>query len=717
MKVRNVSFWILFILVGSVLFFAASNSFSLSSSNVTGQISESPEYEDTPEFCKTLSDPVNVCIDEYVEYDAPEPGQDRPTSTVYGYLRWEFLAGNTLLFFVNTSDIIGEVTIYDPADPNADIGVQINTDHIRITASSYQFAYKFRAYYEPDIVGDTGFVVVFQSQVVNFGSINEEGEQIFYNVDYRNRITLPTGAGIVSFAPDDAELEQVGPDRFSLVWEYRNRELDSKHDPLIIEVTYSFDDIFLQFTKLIYQNQIERQELQNEQNRLDLLNATIQIIAVLAILASLFSILVAYLLAKRKFDPEKQKARELPRRQATNVEKSTQMEIPVKRLFNILPILMLLLLPIGITDADAQLEEQDIQWFGQYEIFEDNSIKLTVEMTIPVAQSTFKIWDNVSNIEEGTIRVEDSNGNRIIPDIQDDFILINNPPLTIRYSYTYSFTPFNNSGMLVFLDRFWLEFYNPNNDPNTSEDDFFKADLEYNVVLPQGAIIYSASPSEMAEISVDPDGRKRVQFNDQNRQIDAFHDAWEVQVSYSFINVFEAIENLDVDYENIRVEQQTTQELFETARDEILIFALLGLIAPLLSFIIAYWVFRKKNIKEIERIQQQQEEQILVESEQIQSFLAAKDHSIDDAPKKAFIGYYFMLATRISNLIKKDITRVDRVKIESELERKFEINTSELYQLLDEGFEVIEADLEVTEGQLLEYAENVEDFLKQIKGD
>ena len=47
--------------------------------------------------------------------------------------------------------------------------------------------------------------------------------------------------------------------RYSLFWEYKHRAMDSKHNPLIIAVTYSFDPIFLKFTMQVYQNQKENQ--------------------------------------------------------------------------------------------------------------------------------------------------------------------------------------------------------------------------------------------------------------------------------------------------------------------------------------------------------------------------------------------------------------------------------------------------------------------------
>jgi len=51
--------------------------------------------------------------------------------------------------------------------------------------------------------------------------------------------------------------------------------------------------------------------------------------------------------------------------------------------------------------------------------------------------------------------------------------------------------------------------------------------------------------------------------------------------------------------------------LIDVATQEILLFAILGLIAPLVSFLIAYWIFRRRYQKLIEQTEKQQEENIL----------------------------------------------------------------------------------------------------------
>ena len=672
------------------------------------------------DFCQGISDPTNVCIDESVRY-YKAVGNDRPVSEVSGFLYWQSLEGTTLHFFVNTSDIIGDITILDPTQPNNPnaVGTDIRSDRIIITAHSTQFKYRFKAYYDPDEVGDTGFIVVFQSQVVNFGLPGLQNEQEFYPVDYRNRITLPKGAGIVSYAPSstqDAKLEEIEPDVFSIVWEYRNRKLDSKHDPLIIEVTYKFDDIYLQFTRLIYQNRIEKQNLIDKLQKLDILNASFQIIAFLSIFLSLLSILMAYLLARKRYEPEKKKARELPRRQAVDVEKSKNMEIPIRRMFSAIFVLGLVLtLPFTVPISAQSVENQNIQWFGQYEIFEDNTIKITVDITIPVPQKTFKIWENITAIHQNTISITDEKGAKLAYTILDDHILIDSPPLRIIYSYVYDWVPDNFGGMLVFLDRFWLEFYNPNQDPNVPEDNYLAADIDYNVVLPQKALVYSASPSDKVTRTRDPDGRSRLRFLEKGRQIDAFHDAWEVQVTYSFVSVLEALQNLNVNYDSVEVKQKNTIEYIQSSQSQILIFALLGIIAPIISFLIAYWVFRKRYLKDIERIQQENEEQILVETQQVDGFLTALTPENKTDLRKAYLGYYYMLRDKIAFVLKKNVHNLNTARIEQEMGRKNpELDYLELVRLLEEGEEIESSEVIVSFDQLIEYAKDVEELIPQI---
>ena len=85
--------------------------------------------------------------------------------------------------------------------------------------------------------------------------------------------------------------------------------------------------------------------------------------------------------------------------------------------------------------------------------------------------------------------------------------------------------------------------------------------MNYNVLLPRNAILYSASPSELLEIS-NIDGRTNVNMRDQSRQMDAFHDVFETQVTFSFLNIIDALENLDSDFVQLKPEEQNIESLF-----------------------------------------------------------------------------------------------------------------------------------------------------------
>ena len=665
------------------------------------------------EFCDGLSDPTHVCIAEEIEYFKITNGEDRPRQVVSGYLQWWMLDVVTLGFFVNTSDLIGEIEITDPKNPSEQIGFSQFSDRFIIRPPTTQFQYVYTAYYDPDVVGDTGFVVIFSSQIVNFGEISQGGKTIYTRVDYRNKIILPEKAGIVSYAPTTAKLEEEGTNRFSLTWEFRNRAMDSKHDPVLIEVTYSCDDIYLQLTRLIYQNQIERQRQLEEQERLDITNASFQIIAFLAVLFALLSVLVAYLIARRKFEPEKKKAKELPRKQATDIEGKENMEIEVRKLLLATFFLTVIMLS-PFASTYAQIEEQDIQWEGTFEIFKDNRIKQTIRITVPTSQSVFRIWENTSALSQ--IRISSLTGSVLPYSVEDDFILVEDPPIGLEYSFTYTWVPENIGGIFVYLDRFWLEFVNPNNDPAIDDDSFLKADLSYAVILPTDAIIYSASPSEKVTRSTEPDGRKRVQFLDQNRQIDAFHDAWECQVSFSYKTVFEVLEDINSEFDNFQIENKNVIEYIQTAVSNVFIISLLGLIAPLVSFLIAYWIFRKRYLKEIERIQEQQEEGIEVEEVQVESFLKANSRDVQTDIRKSYLGYYYLLKDKVFTGLKRNSSVTDKGVLEMEIKKiSPKVDFLELIRLLQDG-ELIEAtqDSEITLSQLEEYSENVETVLKQF---
>ncbi|MHA2504444.1 MAG: hypothetical protein ACXAE3_16450, partial [Candidatus Kariarchaeaceae archaeon] len=160
------------------------------------------------------SNPTNVVIRESAIYDAPVGDQD-PIAHFTGVIFWEELAGSPLGFFVNTSLVINsEFRDFETKNPmqiqescTGAFGFVTNCvedrgDSYRIVPEGRSFQYEIESYYEPDVIEDTGFIVVFNSQSVDF-SIDIDGEPAFARTDYSNIIILPQGAGIVSYAPID----------------------------------------------------------------------------------------------------------------------------------------------------------------------------------------------------------------------------------------------------------------------------------------------------------------------------------------------------------------------------------------------------------------------------------------------------------------------------------------------------------------------------------
>ena len=680
----------------------------LASNNTEDPITESASLG---AFCDDIFDEINVCLEESVEYLKAESEDVRPVSIISGYLTWYNLAGVYLGFFLNTSDVIGEISVMDPKTSEP-VAYQQLEDRLLISPNSAYLNYSFSTYYDPDFIGDTGFVVVFQSQVVNFGSAGESGVSVFNNVDYRNKIILPEGAGIVSLAPTgNAVINEEGTNIWSITWEYRNWEMDSYHFPVLTEVTYSFDQIYLHFTQILYQNLLIQQKLLEEQNRLDLINSSFQLIAIFSFLLAIISIFLAYLIARRRFEPEKKKAESIPRREAVDIENTKGMEISLRNLFTCgLIVSLMFFSPVAFTPA--QTASDDIQWFGEFEIFKDNTIKLNRRIELPYAQSSFRIWENISKIDLNSIQIKNANGGNLDYSLEADHLLIEEAGTILEYEYIYEFNPHNWSGILVYLDRFWLEFVNLNQDPTVPDDTYLKADLDYQVVLPSDAIIYSASPSDNYAKSIDPDGRKRITFTDQDRQIDAFHDAWECQISYSFINIFEAINRID-DWEDIRIEQRQVTDIISVATGEVLIFGLIGVITPVLAFLVAYWVFRKKHKKEIERLQNKKEEQILIEKSQIDSFLKTQAPEDESTVDKVFLGFYYLLKTKLSNAVDKNIEIIGLQKLEAKLKTSSpNLDFDEISRLLQEGSAFEKGEIQsVSMNEAISYGRNVEKSL------
>ncbi|MHA2252648.1 MAG: hypothetical protein ACXAD7_19955, partial [Candidatus Kariarchaeaceae archaeon] len=531
---------------------------------------------------------------------------------------------------------------------------------------------------------------------------------------YRNVITLPPGAGVVSFAPIDKGflgIDKTEDGRWQLIWKYKHRAMDSRHEPLIIEVTYAFDEIFLKFTEQIYQNQQEQQRRIEEENRVDILNASFVVIATLAIVASIFSVLFAYLLARKRFQPKLDRARELPRRSASDIEKSESLKVPTKSL--LLSGLILFPLLLNPLPVNSQIENQSIIWKGLYVLNEDLTLTEEVEITFPVYENEVYVYINTSGVD--IFAAYDEFGTELQVTDEGHRYLVKNPGFKFTYTIDRSYRNqlHNNSQMLVFLDRFWMEFLKPA-DAQQFDDLYLHVDLKYTVILPDGAFLYSASPSDLLEISKTETGRWNITFTDTDRQMDAFHDVFETQITFSFVSILEAIEDLDSPFELPQQDDQDIDEIIKVASSEILLFSILGIIAPLISFLIAYWVLKRRYQKLIERIEQQQEEQIFIEGPQIQALAKAISKESGNRVYEGFTGHYWRLINKLSTLLKKDVSLLENWQISQEiLKLKIKIDEARILQLISIGQSVLSDD-SIGYDQLYEYAQEVDEIIHEL---
>ena len=82
------------------------------------------------------------------------------------------------------------------------------------------------------------------------------------------------------------------------------------------------------------------------------------------------------------------------------------------------------------------------------------------------------------------------------------------------------------------------------------------------------------------------------------------------------------------------------------------------MIAPILSFFLAYWILRKRYKKLIDRIEKQQEEQLFVEAPQISAFTAAITKT-EEHLSKAFKGHIYRLNMYLSKILETDISKLN----------------------------------------------------------
>jgi hypothetical protein len=435
--------------------------------------------------------------------------------------------------------------------------------------------------------------------------------------------------------------------------------MDSKHDPLMISVTYTYDAIFLAFTEQVYQNQQDQRQQQDQINRLNLIRQSFAVMATLAIILSLFSVFFAYLLARRKFETDLKRAKELPRREVADIETDPPLKVPVRSLFlSAIIIFPLFFSPVMM--ADGQIIEQDrVIWEGVYDLGRDLELTEYISMEIPTQREFIYVY---TDTEIATLTFYDEFGNELAYDTEPNRFKIDNPGLKFNYELERPYTVHNNSNMLVWLDRFWLEFSKPVIDFG-DDDPFFNVDMSYSVLLPEDAILYSASPSELLNPIVFDNRRYEISFADTNRRMDAFHDVFETQITFSFIGILDALENLDSDFLQVKPEEPDINSLIQVAAQEVLIFAILGIIAPLISFLIAYWVFRRRYQKMIDRAEREQEEKIFVEGPQIMALSKATASDASERGTDAFMGHYYRGIEFLSTSLGTDVSRFDTPSI------------------------------------------------------
>jgi heme/copper-type cytochrome/quinol oxidase subunit 2 len=653
-------------------------------------------------------DPMDVTLVEYDKFNRDL------TLLSTGKIEWIHLGGAGLHFFLNTSQIIdNQHAFWDPVTGRN--YTQVSSDSSYANSEGYfyilpdrfvvnvmstgRLAYRTFSNYIPDEIGNTGFFVVFGTNIVNFQYQLITDELEYANVDIEKTIILPEYSAVVSYAPtDEAIMFKPSPDRYGIKWVYTHREMDSKHDPLTTEVTYTFDEIFLQFSEAMYRNQKEIQKIQETEQRLDLLKASFTQIAFMAVILGVIAAFVGVLVARRKYKKQLDEAKQLPRRAAIDIEKSDSMKVNIGSLF----VLALLLFSIFTTpmpgQVSAELDQLDqlelidpvehiegnILWVGIIELDESMISTETIEITFPEPQSQIYIWSETSAVEN--FQAWDNQGKEKYVEKEVDRYIINDVGTYVKYTITQPYNIYNNSNILVFIDRFWLEYPRPD---GTQEDKYYHADMSYNIILPQGATVYSASPSDLYSKTLLSDGRKRISFTDQNRQIDAFHDMWECQVTYSFVDVLDAINDLNADFEHLRVETQTEEELISSILQQVILFSILGLIAPILAFLIAYWITRHRKRKEIEQIKNSFDDKIFVESEQILAFdqVTSSDHV--SSGWKAVLGSFWRLQQVIQTLTRRTLENKDAQQItEALVKQDYFINSAEYEALLTEGREI-----------------------------
>ncbi|MCG3222778.1 MAG: hypothetical protein H7641_15470, partial [Candidatus Heimdallarchaeota archaeon] len=141
-----------------------------------------------------------------------------------------------------------------------------------------------------------------------------------------------------------------------------------------------------------------------------------------------------------------------------------------------------------------------------------------------------------------------------------------------------------------------------------------------------------------------------VVFDDYNREIDPYHDLFSTQVTFSYIDVIDAIENQSARFEHFRVETEISKEQQASLTRNLIFISLLGLIAPILAFLLTYFIVRRRMLRKIQEEEQKYEMLISVEETQIRAMKEALNIDLAKEPWKAMIGEYWELLAYLSRL-------------------------------------------------------------------
>lgn len=584
-----------------------------------------------------------------------------------GYLYWAELAGGELSLYGNTSDMFS-YSFWDAiGNYTENENFYLESDRIVVHVRTTELYYQIRGNYYPDYFQDTNFVVIFDTFWAQFSYLSPEGESVYAPVTYDNKQILPEGAGIVSYAPTEGATIVNEGNAFGIVWEYVERAMDPFHKPLTYEITYNFDPIYLQFTEQMYQNQQQQQEIEQNNSLLNLLQTYFRIIAFFSIALSIIAALLGYLRAKRKFKSQLNKAKNMPKRMLKDIEGEIEPGKRISTLFNAFILILIISTVIPQTNnsstpgIDLSYNEQSVELMG-CSLIEETSRNInyhtiidlgkdgiayeTVIMSMPYSVMNYSIWVDTTNVI--SFKAYNSLGAPVSFQEFSDRYLINNVQGYIEYEIIKPYVYYNNSDILVYLDYFWLYFVDTDLDPVQNSDNYSNADITFTVIIPEGAILYSASPENYLTLSVTPEGRKKVTFTHNNREIDPYHDPFSTQVTFSFFNVIEAIENQSARFEHWRVETDLTQQQVSSLTRNLFFISLLGIIAPILAFLLTYFIMRTRMLKKIQEEEQKYELLISVEESQLIALIKAQEIDLTKEPWKAMLGGYWELLSYLS---------------------------------------------------------------------